>query len=173
MIAPVVLSLVLAQEPQPQIRLICSLQPVGTFGDFEIRIENTSPSALDARLTAELVLEPVTRPRPRDPLLPSLSYRAGLDLSGPTVVTGSVPTRLEILAHGSKTWRMRPKDLLWHKKVSATRAGDGGFRSVVPPGKHELDLLLQRTGSGWWASRTSIVTVGPDGTLAVHVDEEK
>lgn len=165
-------SLMLAQPP-PAIKLICFLEPVDRSGDLAVRIENPSPSVADVLVEVELRLEPTGHPEYRDPLVPSLSYRAGLDLSGPTVVPGPSPTRLEIPANGSKAWRVNPIDLPWHKKISATRAVDGAFKSVVPPGKYQLDLLLQHPESGSWSSRAVDATVDARGVLALQAPLEK
>jgi hypothetical protein len=163
------LLLTLAQpEGSAAIKLVCYLEASKAPGDLELRIENPAPQALAAVIGAELVLEPSDRPELRDPLVPQVSYRARLGLSGATAVSGTSAARIAIPALSSKAWRVRPGDLAWHKKESAIRAPDGAFRSVVPPGQFELFLLLQHSESGDWSSRALGATVDAQGRLEVR-----
>jgi hypothetical protein len=169
---PMLLSVALLQGPPPTVRLICSLVAMDTPAHFEIRIENPSSAAVDTIVEAELVLKPTGRPNHHDPLLPSLSYRAALDLSTAVARPATRRTRLEIPSQSSKTWRFAALDLLWHKKVSATRSTDVGFRNIVPPGEYDLDLFVQREVTGWWVSRSLVVTVDSRGGLSVRDAED-
>jgi hypothetical protein len=97
-----------------------------------------------------------------------LTYRAVLDLSGEKAAPGSGASRLRIPPKASKRWRVRATDPPWHEKVSAVRAGAGGFKSVVRPGPYRLDLLLRQSDSVWSTSRGIDVTVSAGGALSVR-----
>ena len=157
----------------PPVRLVCSLVSIDARAHFEIRIENPSSTAVDILVEAELVLEPSGRPRHHDHLLPSLSYRAALELSSTVARPATRKTRLEIPGQSTKTWRLSATDLLWDKKVSGTRGAGMGFRRAVPPGGYDLHVFVEREGTSWWASGMLVVAVDSHGELSLRAFEDK
>jgi hypothetical protein len=155
------------------IRLICSLTSEGGSG-LTLTIENVSSEPLDTLLTARVILEDPRGPTPFDPLARPLSYRAPLDLTRPAAAPARDATRLRLPPSGSASWPLVLGDLLWH--ATPLEAGSTGrpFRTVVPPGRYDITVVLDRADIGRWRSGHLLVEVNQRGRIIeVHSDPEE